>query len=564
MKKGKKAKKAKKYTSLAFSDTFTKKIMKQFDPDAAEWEREGFDCYADYLAMGDWEDEPEPELSLHKNSINTTPCCVQRGEVVDEELSIKNKRLQKLSRLAKGFAELFGVVVVGEDLYAYDDERGCYAALCHPERAIEQTLSSVQADQLSSRDFEEIVNRIRRMPYRQRSADDFNSNPFAINCRNGVVDLTPPRTTLRRSSPQDMFTYCVEARYIPRRSERSTPVFESFCETSLEGDLNKRRLLLEMIGYICGDSNAGKCALFLKGEPNSGKSVMADFICQLFGPELVSNVPLHKLSDRFNIAELFGKKVNVCGEIKAKKLTDITIFKMVTGSDRIQAEFKGQDPFTFRPRCKMLFSGNALPGTREADSTAAFANRLVVLLFNQSIPDDEQDKGLADKLWTERDSIFSAAVDAYGELAGNNFVFTLPDDSGAFLRAFKYAENSVRAFLEDQCICDPNAKVFNCNLLAAYKRYCHENGLEERPRQQLYDAVDALPGVTARRLRIGRENLRGRVGVKLRPVGGTLEQNFEFAAAEKVHSSGVQRKYGASKEHMERTYVYYPDEGARS
>ena len=113
----------------------------------------------------------------------------------------------------------------------------------------------------------------------------------------------------------------------------------------------------------------------MKGEPDSGKSVVANFITQLFQPELISNVPLHKLSERFFKAELFGKKLNVAGEIQGKQLTEIATFKSITGGDAITGEYKGKNPFSFTPRCKLLFAGNALPGTSESDATKAFVNR---------------------------------------------------------------------------------------------------------------------------------------------------------------------------------------------
>ena len=158
---------------------------------------------------------------------------------------------------------------------------------------------------------------------------------------------------------------------------KSNVPFSKICRSSLDGDPKKRQLLLEMIGYICSDLTVGKCAFFLQGQPNSGKSVIAEFISRLFDPSLVSNVPLHQLGERFSRAELAGKKVNIAGEIAGRALRDISIFKSVTGGDRITGEFKGKDLFYFIPRCKLLFAGNTLPRTTEADTTAAFANRLV-------------------------------------------------------------------------------------------------------------------------------------------------------------------------------------------
>lgn len=454
------------------------------------------------------------------------------GDVVEDEpnAKVKNKRARAFSKMSKALAECYRLTVVGDQIFKYSEAQGCYSKVVRPERLLDQFLAPDEADQLAKRDCEEIIERVKRLHYLQSQPDEFNSHPSLINCKNGFIDLAATTTlsaTPQPHSPANMFTYMVNARYIPNWENRDCPTFDQFCRTSLEGDWVKRQLLLEMIGYICSDFTARKCAFFLKGEPDSGKSVISEFICLLSDESLVSSVPLHKLSERFNKAELFGKKVNIAGEIKAKKLSEITTFKMVTGGDRILAEYKGKDPFYFSPRCKLLFSGNALPGTDEADSTMAFANRLVVLLFNVSIPTGEQDKELLDKLYAERDVIFTLSVDALRQLYHNNFQFSTPADSAAFLKAYRYSENSVRAFVEDCCVQDPTGRIFNCDLLAAYSGYCRANGFELRPRQQLYDAIDAIPGVVAQRLRIGPDNRRGRTGVRLRSVGGTMEQGAE-------------------------------------
>lgn len=451
--------------------------------------------------------------------------------IIEPATAVKNKRARTFSRIAKVFADCCRLTVVDDTLFVYDEESGCYHNVLYPERLLDRFLATEQADQLTKRDCDEIIERVKRLPYLQHKPDDFNCKPNLVNCLNGVIDLastTSLSSTPKPHAPTPMFTYVINARYIPHWESCACPVFDRFCATSLEGSPVKRQLLLEMIGYICSDLTAGKCAFFLKGEPDSGKSVIAEFVRLLFEEGLVSSVPLHKLSDRFNKAELFGKKVNIAGEIKAKKLTEITTFKMVTGGDRILAEYKGKTPFYFSPRCKLLFSGNALPGTDEADSTMAFANRLVILLFNVSIPKEEQDKELLAKLFDERHAIFTKAMDALRELYYKNFRFSIPRDSAAFLKAYSYSENSVRAFVEDCCAPDSTATTFNFYILEAYKEYCHINGLEPRTRQQLYDAIDALPGVEARRIRIGSENRRGRIGVRLLFPCGTLEQEAEL------------------------------------
>lgn len=376
---------------------------------------------------------------------------------------------------------------------------------------------------LLSKDLQEIGYRLLWVKAILCSSDDWNANGQLVNLENGVFNIETGELLPHDAAYR--FTYMIHASYIEEADRISCPAFEAFCRSSLEDDPEKRQLLLEFIGYICMDANDGKCALFLKGQPNSGKSVMGDFVSRLFDRELVSNIPLHQLGDRFFRAELIGKKLNVAGEISGKTLKDVSIFKSITGNDRIAGEFKGRDPVYFTPRCKLLFSGNTLPLTTETDTTTAFVNRIRVLLFNVSVPTEKQDKRLPEKLWEERNAIVTLALGAVRDLAARNYVFTEPKDSQQFLKAFQTRGNILNAFLEECCDLAPNARCLNTELYAAFSAYCEKNGLECLKRRKFYDLLSGIPHVAAKRLRIGKENKQGHSGVTLKedPHYGTLE-----------------------------------------
>ena len=441
-----------------------------------------------------------------------------------------NKKTAALDALADDLIRVNRLIVAdGDQLFLYDPKNGYYRRAENPERLIARLLSEGgYLARLSSRDVHEVYLKILWNHSIQHPADDFNCRKLEINTVDGILNFQSG--LVKEHSPEYLFTYVINARYIPVE-ERRCPAFDQFCQTSLaplysrgkEIDqaivMENRQLFLESTGYSCSDSPDGKCALVLMGEPDSGKSIVLNFITRLFHPDLISNIPLHKLSDRFNKAALFGKKINIAGEIQGKKLVEIATFKSITGGDTISAEFKGKDPFSFKPRCKLIFAGNALPGTLEADATKAFSNRLVVLLFNHSIPKEKQDKDLLDKLWAERDSIFSWSMDALRDLHMRNYQFTLPEESKLFLDGFTSRGTSFQAFLKDRCQLSQDARVFNTELYAAYEKYCMINGLDKLSRQKFYDMLSGIPGVVMKRLRIGSENRCGHVGIQLREEG---------------------------------------------
>lgn len=438
------------------------------------------------------------------------------------ELSGSRKN-RELASITMKIVERYTLKVMSGIVYCYDEHSGCFGKLDDLTAFIVGALDEGTRDELSSKDFKEIAERILHAPELQSTADGFNMNPNLINCENGVVDISGEKICLLNHSPHWMFTYSIKANY--QENICCANAFSAYCQTSLNNDPDKMRLLLEMMGYVMSDSIAGKCALFFIGAPNSGKSIVSEFLTKMLGDEITANIPLHQLASRFNKAELFGKKANIAGEIKVSKITDISTFKMVTGGDRIQGEFKGKDPFYFLFRGKLVFSGNGLLGTNESDTTAAFSNRLIVLMFNQSIPKEDQDTALLDKLTNEKDAIFTMVMEALIHLKQRNFSFQMPPDSLEFIDNFTKGENTVKTFIEDNCTLGEECRCFNASLYEAYTEFCKLNGFEPSGKSVFYMRLDSVSGIKPARIRMNGENRHGRIGIKINTsAGGTLEQ----------------------------------------
>lgn len=194
----------------------------------------------------------------------------------------------------------------GGEAFAYNEKRGCYQPIPQLVAWLANFFPEFTSRSLLANDFREIAQRLAWRCDIQCRLDAFNGSHSAVNLENGVFDLEANQ--LLEHNPHFRFNYQVHANYLTEPERVHCPVFEEFCNSSLDGDPDKRQLLLEMIGYICSGLTAGKCAFFLKGQPNSGKSVISEFICRLFDSALISNVPLHQLGDRFARAENWPAK----------------------------------------------------------------------------------------------------------------------------------------------------------------------------------------------------------------------------------------------------------------
>lgn len=141
-------------------------------------------------------------------------------------------------------------------------------------------------------------------------------------------------------------------------------------------------------------------ATYLKGGKSKGKStLLRNLVEGVFGAESVEHMTLQELDgDPFAKADLFGAAVNVCADLPASRLEGTSVFKRITGGDRMSAQKKYQDRFNFTPHCHLIFSGNV--PIRAPQAGAPFWDRWLVIPFegdefdpssDEHIPQDELD-----------------------------------------------------------------------------------------------------------------------------------------------------------------------------
>ena len=132
-----------------------------------------------------------------------------------------------------------------------------------------------------------------------------------------------------------------------------------------------------MMGYSLTPFNNAKKAFVFNGKGDTGKSTFLNIIEDMITERHISNIPIQGLGDRFNTAELFGKLVNIYADLPSTPIRDGSMLKVLTGGDKVSAERKGQDPFTFLNKAKFIFSCNGLP-PNYGDRSDAFYNRLII------------------------------------------------------------------------------------------------------------------------------------------------------------------------------------------
>jgi phage/plasmid-associated DNA primase len=152
-------------------------------------------------------------------------------------------------------------------------------------------------------------------------------SPDILNLENGLLDIQAME--LRPHSPAFRSTLRIPVCFRPLQT---CPRIDRF----LEEVFPEVELAWEILGDLVTTDRSIQKAICLVGEGGNGKGVFSQLATNFAGAENVAHLSLQRLeNDRFAVARLQGKLANICPDLPAERLTDSSIFKAITGCDRI-------------------------------------------------------------------------------------------------------------------------------------------------------------------------------------------------------------------------------------
>lgn len=196
------------------------------------------------------------------------------------------------------------------------------------------------------------------------NAARLDADPYALCTPAGIVDL---RTGLVH--PPDPNKDFHSRSTSVGAEEMPTPRWERFLRDTFGEDTEGEEMidfLHLLLGYsVTGDVGA-QVLPFLFGSGKNGKSVLLDVLIKLLGDYADAAPPGFLMARPFeghptDLAELHGRRVIVCSEVKPGDKFDEARVKLLTGGDRIKARRMRQDFFSFTPTHKLWLLGNHQP-----------------------------------------------------------------------------------------------------------------------------------------------------------------------------------------------------------
>jgi putative DNA primase/helicase len=313
-----------------------------------------------------------------------------------------------------------------------------------------------------------------------------NSQAVLINLLNGTFEITKENQRLRSFAASDFLTYQLPFKY---DETAIAPLFRRYLNEVLP-EQELQNILAEFFGYIFTKHLKLEKALLLFGTGANGKSVLFDILNALLGKANITNFSLSDLLQEYNRALIANKLLNYGSEINAGTTRDV--FKNLVSCEPIAARLKYGNSFTMTDYAKLCFNCNELP--RDIEQTNAYFRRLLIVRFQVTIPEAEQDKTLANKIIEkELSGVFNWILEGLRRLLKNER-FTESEIVASEVENYRKESDSAAMFIEEMCfqkVSDKDRATFLKTIYGDYKSFCQDFGFRPLNIQNLCNRLKA-------------------------------------------------------------------------
>ena len=376
-----------------------------------------------------------------------------------------------------------------DEIWFYDREKGIFVPKGEPviKARLEADFGRSNPEDpkppISNNDVKEHIGHIQRRTYIDRDA--FNPNIAWIACNNYMVNLATRE--IQPFDPKFMSTTKIPVNYthpasvyadffnmIDDEELKNLPrIMKFFYEIMDCRDVN---LLLDYLAYSLWRDYKYNFWMLLVGKGFNGKSILLDLIERFFGKENKSGETLDRLlNERFSIANLFNKMVNVDADVSADVIFKNTgILKKLTGNDLHAAEHKFKRPFYFRNHAKLYFSCNKIPETD--DDTDAFFRRIFIINFTQQFFGEKDDPHLIDKISTDEQlsKLLGELLARVPRIIKDGLRPVTNEALEETYDKYMMSMDPVRSFYEHALQPEAGSNILKAEMYEHYTKFCHD------------------------------------------------------------------------------------------
>ena len=360
-------------------------------------------------------------------------------EEIEKQAAERTKRDSfKHNEFGDELIDTYKIITVNGQLYVYED--GYYQ---QDERIIERKMielfPSIKQNQRT-----EVLAYIRIKTH--INAADIETEPYIINLKNTRLDIrtgkclefTPDALEFDRIPVvYDPSAYCAD--------------LDKMLNRVFLGDREIIDLFGEMVGYCLIKSARYQKAFILIGSGSNGKSTVLDLLEHFLGSRNFSSLPLEKVTDRFNAAELEHMLANIGDDIDNVTIKDSGTLKKMISGESLTVERKGERPYKLNPYAVHIYSANAIP--RSFDKSDGFYRRWLMIPFNARFTseDPDYDPMIYDKITTETALSYLLNIGLKGaKRLMKKGRFTEPQSVKDALQSYKTDNSTTLSWIEDK------------------------------------------------------------------------------------------------------------------
>lgn len=301
--------------------------------------------------------------------------------------------------------------------------------------------------------------------------------PDLLNVQNGTLELPTSgsvRPVLKPHDPADNLTKVAAVAY---DEIAEAPLFEAFLQ-QIQPDAEMRAFLQRLFGHALSGHVREHILPIFHGVGANGKSTLVE-VCRKVLGDYAASVDPGLLIDRgeqhpTGVADLFGLRLALTHESdQGRRLAEGTI-KRLTGGDAITARRMREDFWTFQPTHSLIMVTNHAPIVTGTDE--GIWRRLRIVPFDVTIPPEDRDGELPEKLFAEGAGILRWMVEGY--LAYQREGLAAPVAVDKATNEYRDSSDMLGLFLSERCVIQPNAHVGSSPLFDSWKAWCEKENLQ--------------------------------------------------------------------------------------
>lgn len=240
--------------------------------------------------------------------------------------------------------------------------------------------------------------------------DELDKNSYLFNVQGKTLDLENGR--IASPEPKDLITKQSKFVFV---KEAKCPTWDMFLMQIFNNDQELIHFVQKAMGYSLSGDVSEQCLFILWGTGANGKSTFLNTLQTLFGDYACSTGTetfMKKTSEQSNdLARLKGMRLVTTSEAEQGKPLSESLVKQITGEDEITARFLYGEFFSFKPTFKIFMATNHKPKIKGADN--GIWRRIKMIPFTVTIPPEQRDKTLGDKLLSENSGILNWLVKGF-------------------------------------------------------------------------------------------------------------------------------------------------------